>query len=240
MSPLLLSLAALAGDSSPSLSLVVHPVAETCLIGPADGEYWQAALAAEGLKPDLVEGRATVPVCATHARFGGRDFGEGTVGVATQDGGQLLVAAINDVRFYAWVERKRNRSPYGHGDVSRTRQTLRLSTHDGLALEATLGPASAAPQPWVFEGPIYLPAMGDEPGGVFTAKLSGSGEVLPFDPTRDRLTLGSSCLAATLVASGWQPVEWRRRDEATHAKSDTVSRPASREWLLHEGRERVD
>ncbi len=221
-----LALLTLATSWPPPLTIRVEPVGETCLVGEAEGAYWEAALAAEGLRPALREGKATVTVCATRARFGGRAFGEGTLGVETEDGGQLLVSAINDVRFYAWVERRRNDSPYVHGEARRDAGGARLGTDEGMALEAQRGARAGEVRQSAFVGPIYLPAMGGRPGGAFYAELRGEATVCAFDPALDRLELGPSPFAEPLRASGWRPVAWRTDEDAVHAKSDTVPRPA--------------
>lgn len=216
---------ALADPWPPPLTLSVEPVAETCLSGPADAEYWRAALAPEGLTPLLTEGRAWLTVCATRARFGGRSFGEGTLGVATADGGLFLVGAINDVRSYAWVERRRNRSPYVHGDSTRSAGAVRLGAPDGAVLVATRAERPGHPEPLDFTGPIWLPATQGEPGGAFWAALTGDGLVWQIDPTVDHVEIGPAALAAPLRDSGWAPTRWTAREASRHAKSDTVARP---------------
>ncbi|MCK6522502.1 hypothetical protein L6R49_13805 [Myxococcota bacterium] len=231
----LLPALAFARDVSPGeYTLSVSPVAELCLDGVGPLEPW-AELSALGLRPVEVDGQARLSLCVTRARFAGRRFSEAVFAVAVdgpQGPGLYLVAAHNSVPSFARVERRRNLSPYTHGQIAFSDDpalaALLLRSADGAeALRATNGGPPLSPQPSAgFEGPIYLPS-----GGHFFAQLSPASGSAPFVPDEDTLTLlpgsGQSAVAAAVAEAGFTPTGWRGSQASTHTKTRTAppSRP---------------
>ena len=233
---LLLTLgAALAAPSRTApITIDITPVYELCLSGRSDGAAWTAALAPEGLAPALTDGQATLLLCATTLRFGGRTFHESvlSVAVAEPDGadGAFLVGAYNTVRFYAWVERRRNRSPYtfAHIALGSAASPALVVTTDQVVWSASLGPrpGGMALESDPFDGPIYLPSV-DGRGGWFYAQLDGEAQITPYDPAVDGFSLGppgADPLRDRLGEVGFEPLFWSLRPAARHAKSDTQDR----------------
>ena len=228
--PLLLSGSAAAREVTPGdYTLSVSPVAELCLDGVGPLDRW-SQLSALGLRAVDVNGQASMSLCVTRARFGGRWFSEATFAVAVegpQGPGVYLAAAHNSVASYARVEQRRNLSPYTHGQIffsdDPALASLLLRSAEGVeALKATnggppLSPTSAAG----FEGPIYLPS-----GGHFFAKLGPSEGSAPFEPDEDTLTIlpgaEHSAVASALTAAGFTPTGWRGSQASTHAKTRTA------------------
>lgn len=229
---LLLSASALAASNGArTYDIAVEPVHEVCLEGLGDGAWATALLAPEGLAPALEDGRAKMTLCGTSARFGRRDFQEAILSVAVLapegEAGAYLVAALNSLRSYAWVERHRNRSPYAHGAV-----------HEGFGADGarlSLGPDEA---PWVlaatdlsgvpvmaspdlFEGALHQPGH-----TLFYARLEGEVARAPWRP-QDSFVVSETANAAistALLASQFTPTGWRLRAAGRHAKTNTLDR----------------
>lgn len=226
--------AAAAADVAPgAYTLRVSPVSELCLDGQGPLDRWEA-LGALGLRPRAADGQAQLSLCVTRARFAGRRFSEAVFAVAVdgpQGPGLYLVAAHNSVPSFARVERRRNLSPYTHGQIAFSDDpalaALLLRSADGAeALRATNGGPPLSPQASAgFEGPIYLPS-----GGHFFAQLSPASASAPFVPGEDTLTLlpgsGQSAVAAAVAAAGFTPTGWRGSQSSAHAKTRTA--PSSR------------
>jgi hypothetical protein len=227
----LLSRPAAAREVAPGdYTLTVSPVAELCLDGVGPLDRWDH-LSALGLSAVAVDGQASLSLCVTRARFGGRWFGEAIFVVAVegpQGPGAYLVAAHNSVPSYARVEQRRNRSPYTHGEVyfsgDPALAALRVRSGDGVeAIHATNGGPPLPPIPaGGFEGPIYLPS-----GGHFFARLGPSESSAPFEPAEDTLVFSpgaaQSAVAAALTDAGFTPTAWRGSQTNEHTKTRTVS-----------------
>jgi hypothetical protein len=210
--------------AAPRWDVSVEPVAELCLLGSADAAWASALLAPEGLAPELQGGRALLSICGSEARFGGRVFREGILGLQTTDG-LYLVWALNSIPSYAWVERKRNRSPYETGHVA-----LRAD-HRGALLEigvegrtrlSARGPAlQGKAQPRSYAGRIHQPGH-----SCFEAELVGDALLLPFGPG-SFWSLGppDHGLVQGLAAADFQPEQWMWREAGRHSKTRTMDRP---------------
>lgn len=212
--------------------IAVEPVDELCLAGPVDAGWAAGLLGPEGLVAAAVDGAPSASVCATASSFLGKDFAEAVFGLTVEGAGSepdlFLVRALNSVRFFAWVERTRNRSPYGYGAVTHSSDPAALSvllaTADGEVLRAgsTHPPGPASPAVEVFEGRVLQPGR-----SFFYARLEGALTRRPFVPG-DTFAVGPDAadpFAAALRASGFTPVEWRIRPAGRHAKTDTVQLP---------------
>lgn len=236
----LLPLTALAEEEAPDWDVSVSNVQEVCLFGRADLAYWQATLAPEELAPLEQDGAAVVFLCATTARFGGRLFHEGILGVMTSRDpydleAAFLVQGFNSIRSSAWIERRRNRSPYLHADILREspgpRSRFEITRRGALVARGAMGgsiPAEIDRHP-DFEGSIYLPRAegASTPGPYFEASLTGPAEATPFVPGVDTFELGpaeASTTAAHLTASHFEPTTWRIRAAGVHAKTRTYDR----------------
>ena len=235
MTPLLLLSSLLTGTASArevspgDYSLTVAPVAELCLDGVGPLDRWDH-LSALGLSAVAVNGQANLSLCVTRARFGGRWFSEAIFTVAVegpQGPGAYLVAAHNSIASYARVERRRNLSPYTHGQIffsdDPALASLLIRGADGVeALQAQNGGPPLAPTSAPgFEGPIYLPS-----GGHFYARLGPSSASAPFEPGEDTLTImpgaGQSAVASALAEAGFVPTGWRGSQTNEHAKTRTA------------------
>ena len=226
----LLTPPALAAEAR-TYDITVSPVHEVCLEGSGDAAWATALLAPEGLAPHLEEGRARLSLCGTSSRFGGRNFQEAifTVEVEAPEGGEatFLVEALESLRLYARVERRRNRSPYAWGAVrerfDEQGAALGFGPPESPWFEAhtTFAAPPSPPEPQVFEGAIHQPGH-----TLFYARLEGDRAEAPCSPA-DTLTLGPvgvSALSDALRASGFTPERWLLRAAGTHAKTNTLDR----------------
>lgn len=223
-------------------------VHEVSLIGTADLDYWQERLRQEDLYPIDVGGEAQIQICVCEGSFLGVRFREFSVSVRVSrrqndpTEGAFLVRAYNSIRFFAFVERTLYRTPYYHAGIyvsARAPAYLDLASPDGIFCAAMLPgdgqhhrrPARGEPDGW--EGAIYLPRRSTKPGAVgevFYGKLAGQTLVYPFDEDCDFVKLVPSARGGVLRQlsdSRFRVKEWHVRQDATHAKSRTVSRPSS-------------
>ena len=226
-------------EEEPAYDVVVDPMAEVCLRGVGDAAWATARLSPEALKPKLDGARATILLCATSGRFG-RSFDEVIYSVEVEDptggGGEaaFLLQAFNSVRSYAWIERKRNRSPYEYGEISVEsgvgRGAFSLHTKAGFQLTAALGPRDVGGlhQDVSFDGAIYLPQAlnpREDVGEYFLARLDGEAEVFAFDSTVDTFSFQGEGPLATLLTEGhFTPELWILRPTSRHAKTDNLER----------------
>jgi hypothetical protein len=210
--------------AAPRWDVSVEPVAELCLLGSADAAWATALLAPEGLAPKLEGGRALLSICGSEARFGGRSFREGILGLQTTDG-LYMVWALNSIPSYAWVERKRNRSPYDTGHVAFRadhRGALLELSGEGRTRLSARGPApQGAAQPRSYAGRIHQPGH-----SYFDAELVGEALLLPFGPDSS-WSLGPEdhSLVRQLRAADFQPQQWMWREAGRHSKTKTMDRP---------------
>lgn len=232
LAPLLLLLSASARaetGGAHAYDVAVEPVHEVCLEGAGEPGWAAALLAPEGLSPALLDGRAQLTLCATSARFGGRTFSEAIFSVAVEEpaggSGAFLVAALNSRRSYAWVERRRNRSPYAHGAVlerfGAEGARLRLGPEEApwVTASTALQGVAVNGQPERFEGAIYQPGH-----TLFYARLEGEVSRAPWSD-QDALEIAAgSDLSAALSASAFTPTVWRLRAAGRHAKTKTIQR----------------
>lgn len=236
-----------AGPPAP-YNITVSPVAEVCLLGTADGDFWGRRLRDAGLFPVLSAGRAQLLIAAVSARFLGLRFRELPVAVFvahTPDSptaeGVFLAGAFSSRRLFAWAERCVNGAPYVHGKIELAVQlpaSLQVSTAAAPLLCAQMSDESPARQPLGsgqdgFEGPIYLPARkrGEAPGSrLFYARTAGVTRTYAFLPA-DRVTLWPSPgypVVQDLIDSGFRGHQWQLRADGVHSKSKTVKRNAER------------
>jgi hypothetical protein len=214
----------------------VAPVKEVTLHGSADLAFWQDRLRPEGLEPAPRDGRAQLFLSATEMRFWGILFRECIVGVQVvrpaQSGepiaGLYLAQAWNTVRFFAWVERTIFKTPYRLGQIEvdpSAPAQLHVSEQGKSLIKATRRdqslPESTVAEEW--QGPVFLPRVGNRPQQLFIAQLNGLTEHYPFHLERDEFTSFGSSLPAleSLIASGFTPERWHIRPAAAHAKSKT-------------------
>jgi hypothetical protein len=219
----------------------VHDVLEVSLRGAVSLEASEERLAREGLFPSCENGRAEAVLLGAEARFMGKRFREVSLSLAVShasDGsgrdGAYLIAAFNDVRFFAWVERRLFRTPYAHGRVV-------LAGGDRPSIEA--GPRRGVPVVRVqmggdarsqrtgdeaWEGPIYLPRRaGEEYGQHFFGRLTGPSVEWPFDGASDTFVLaprGDEDPFGLLERWAFQPLRWQLRAGSVHARSKTYRR----------------
>lgn len=211
---------------------VISPVRETILIGAADLACWRGYLRPERLEPFEEGDRASLLVTAMESKFNGIPFRELTFSVRVGDGNAVYLAhAFNSSRLLGFAERTLFRTPYAYGPVELrdgARGLVRAGEGASAAFEARMG-ADAAPsarRDEVYEGPIYLPGNGREPGEMFYARLEGEAAIYPFDPARDGVVIRPEAAPVfrQLAESGFTGVEWRLRENAVHSRSKTYRR----------------
>lgn len=229
----------IAGKPQLKIAAAIEHVQEVVLAGAAELDFWRAQLRPAGLAPYAEDGRASLLISATAARWKGLSFCELSFTVAVGEGddehthgGFYLVHAYNSRRMLAFAERAFFKTPYHHGRLevaAGAPARIELIEAGAPAFVAALGggvaPSWSGDDSWA--GPIYLPGgRGPAPGPLFYARLAGHTQLFPFDPARDTLTIHPAARApifGQLRASGFAAREWRIRASASHAKSQTYA-----------------
>jgi hypothetical protein len=223
-------------------------VREVSLLGTADLAYWEDRLRRENLVPAERDGQAQLLIIATDSKYMGVRFRElsfsvlvswSEVGIPRD--AAYLVRAFNSFRFFAFCERVFFSTPYDHGDVGVSASlpaSMRLLNQREVLFRAEMGadgsgadrePSRRGPDGW--EGPIFLPKNQrgtGRPGKWFFARLSGETRIYPFVPSQDALEIERSPASDVLLAlrdSHFVAKEWIIREDASHAKSKTYTRP---------------
>ncbi len=220
--------------------VTIRNVREVTLAGTADAAFWREQLDSYGLVPYLIDGRAQLAVGGTALRWLGFAFRELTVSVAVStrpDGssndGWFLAAAVNTSPMLAAMERSMFQTPYVPGELRveaserpcvelRETNTVRL-----LAQSSARDPIPKAVDGW-WEGPIFLPRLSRaRTAGYFRARLGGPMTSYAWDAAGDSFELAEpySPPVRQLASSAFEPLEWRIRTAATHARSKTLKRP---------------
>jgi len=232
--------AAQAGDASLKYDIVVDPMAEVCLEGAGELTFWTTTLEKEGLHPTVEDGHAVLMLCANSGRFGLKFqeviytiFTSNEPGGSSRDGG-FLIYGLNSRKAYARVERKRNQSPYEHGEVVQKIEgsvaAIGGTTEDGWYVTATLSgelePISKGEKLW--QGPVHLPrAMTPEGEAdeVFDVRLSGVAETYTFAPESDTFSTGGDASVSPLLNPVvFEPKLWLVRPVGVHAKTNNRPR----------------
>lgn len=210
----------------------VEGVRDITLIGTADYDYWTDQLEHEHLIPFKRNGCAEVWICAARLRWKGVRFSELSVSlrVGIEGDDVLLISAFNTSRLFTWFERRCFHTPYRRAVMDVDATSLRsFALHDGkdvsIRAERLSGPpVETRNDAW--EGRIYLPSIGRAKSGqrFFRASLSGTSSITPFQAATDSLVLHatpSHSIASQLIDSHFRGIEWRVRNDATHARSKT-------------------
>lgn len=170
-------------------------VLDVTLRGATDPAYWRAR---------GIDGATEAMLVAADAKFKGIRFREVSFSLLV-DGGAHLVQAFNSVRFFAWVERVRFKTPYAHAQVvvSANPPSIRAGSAIHAEMRGARAPRSIAPDAWT--GRVHL-----DHGRYFIAAISGETERYAFD-------------ASDVITTPWPfvPHEWLVRRNARHAKSAT-------------------
>ncbi len=223
-------------------------VREVSLLGTADLAYWEERLLRENLLPAERDGLAQILITGTDSKYMGVRFREVSFSVLASwsEGGiprdaAYLVRAFNSSRFFAFCERVLFSTPYYHGDVEVSASvpaSIRLLDKREVLFRAEMGasgsgserePVRRGPDGW--KGPIFLPHNPrgtGRPGKWFFARLSGETRTYPFLQSRDALEIAGSPESDVLQAlsdSHFVVREWIVREDASHAKSKTYTRP---------------
>ena len=221
------------GPQPGEYTVTVEPVDEVCAVGPVRPEWAAQVLVREGLAPAGFGGAPRGSLCVTSSAFHGVAFREAVYGLyvvpigAEGEGAPpelFLVAALESLRSFAWVERTRNASPYHHGTVQHTVGPggidVHLATPEGEVLAARSAALPGAPEPAVFEGRIFQRGR-----TFFYARLEGTLDRRRAAPG-DSFVVGPDAagpFAEALRASAFVPGEWWVRPAGRHAKGDTAS-----------------
>ena len=203
----------------------VSGVREVVLEGRADLAYWSAHLQPLGLQPRAIDGHAELMIAAFEGRWMGLRFAEFIVAAALADG-YFLARAYNSNRFFAFVERKRFKTPYLPAAVDLVADapvSLQVDAGAGHRLAARMGtarePVEAHEESQ--EGPIHIPAGR---GLHYFAKVTGARTCHPFDAMQDVFEVDAAADAQGLghvAASAFEPTRWRMGTASTHARSKT-------------------
>jgi hypothetical protein len=231
----------------------IDHVREISLLGTADLAYWRERLAAEGLSPAELDGRAQILITAAEMKFKGVRFREVSFSVfvepttpstptvrdgLTYSGACFLLHAFNSVRFFAFCEHVLFKTPYSYADVrvglepsvgveifDQGQQSFHAEMHTERG--GSRPPERTGEGGWC--GPVYLPHRDGKPAKKqrhFIAQLSGHTETYPFLIDQDTLLLKPASAQSALEqmrTSNFAPTEWRVRRDAKHCKSKTYS-----------------
>lgn len=223
-------------------------VREVSLLGTADLAYWNDRLQAENLVPAEKDGQAQLLIIAADAKFMGIRFQELSFSVliswpeeGSRQDAAYLARAFNSRRMLAFSERLFFSTPYYYGDVRVSAlhpASIQLALKGETVFQARMGadgwklgrePSRHCEDGW--EGPIFLPENRrgkGRPGKWFCARLRGDTRTYPFLPSQDSLTIRPSPereVLHALLDSHFVATEWIVREDATHAKSKTYTRP---------------
>jgi hypothetical protein len=221
----------------------VRDVREVALVGGAGLAPWSEALAPEGLRPLPVDGRAEITLLASAATYMGVRFRElalcVTLAQPTRESalaGAWMARAWNSVRFFAFVERARFRTPYELAEVavdSGLPASFGASRQGSPLLRARMAarPTESEPGDDTWEGTVFLPrpdGSRDPLGKLFFVRLRGVSRVHPWAPD-DVLEIGDARDAALdlLARSDFRPHAWRIRNGAEHSRSRSYARAPS-------------
>lgn len=193
--------------------VTVRGVQEACLEGRVDGGQAAARVAAEDLS--LLDGeQALARLCAFQSRFAGVRFQELVLSLAVDDGSGspawYLVEGATTVRAFAWVERRRNHSPYSH-----------------LRRRATLTPAGlpGEPQPADVLFRLYVPAAVDGQRAWFDVQLLGPVRALEAQSADTVDVSGAPTLQAALGNLGFRGSSWAVATDRVHSRSELNRQP---------------
>lgn len=222
-------------------------VREVALVGVADLPFWSARLAAEGLRPALLEDRAAVLLTAMQGVFKGIRFREVSVSVLLDDPsrptepGAFLVHAFNSNRFFACCERVFFHTPYVAARIDVQLEPIarvEVQTPGGGSLNLEMRPPasdvrradSVGPGGW--QGPVHLPSRtrgGQVRRRWFQAVIQGETQTFAARPDdRCEFVAGSDGhVMRDLLESQFVPRQWQLRSAARHAKSKTYHRDAA-------------
>lgn len=211
----------------------IHNVTEVSLSGRADLAYWQAQLQPANLAPCDVQGQASVQISATSARWYGFAFREFTVSIGVGEANETgqprefyLAHAFNSLPLFAFMERTFFHTPYfpGQIDVQLTPPRLAVTVDGTRAFDAAMTNrvenVRTTADDWF--GPIHL----TDRSSVFYARLSGQTSAYDFSAA-DSFAIKPAAAAPIfqwLIESHFTPHEWRLRNAAAHAKSQTYRR----------------
>jgi hypothetical protein len=218
----------------------IEPVHEVSIVGSAEAEFWSRRLAAIGLTPSIVDGRAQVVLSAMASQFRGIRFRELCISVIAKVRGAessgealFLLQAFNSSRLFTFCERVFFSTPYLHARLEVSVNGLAsvdLSEGATTLLRARFSSETRKPLRTshdCFEGPIFLPPS--SPPDVrelkfFRARIAGATTVWTFDPARDVVEFpaeGGHDVFQPLHDSGFAVREWHLRPKANHARSKT-------------------
>jgi hypothetical protein len=224
-------------------------VREVSLLGTADLAFWKDRLLKEDLLPAESDGQAQLLIVAADAKYKGVRFRELSFSVlvswleeGVRQDAAYLARAFNSCRLFAFCERVLFSTPYYHGDVCVSASfpaSIRLVKKGEVIFQAEMGgdgsrlnrePSRRREDGW--EGPIFLPENRrgkDRRGKWFFAQLRGNTRTYPFLHSKDSVTIRPSPDSEVLQAlrdSHFVAKEWVVRENASHAKSKTYTRPA--------------
>lgn len=231
-------------EQAPKYITTIHGVLEVTLAGAADAGYWRERLFGEQLYPFLVDGRAQLALGGTVLRWMGLRFRELTVSVGVShspagesDDGWFLAAAFNSSALLSALERSMFKTPYVHAMLrvgSGDRPAIELRDAQGVRLAAHMNGAHAPldqAESW-WQGSIFLPRStdGSRRGRFFRARLGGQTSSYDWSQSSDSIVLArpDDPVSRMLADSRFEPLEWRIRNAATHARSATYTRAEER------------
>jgi hypothetical protein len=232
----------------PKYPVEISPVREVTLVGSADLSFWTDRLRAEKLRLADHDGQAQLYISAVASRFKGIPFCEVSISICaypdsidTTEEGIFLAHAFNSVRFFAWCERTFLSTPYYHAAIAvdpGPPASFEVTQRTGSLLRAAMtatpnadrrSPIHSGYECW--EPTIFLPMRNSRPNAPakqFFARLGGDTQVYSFLSDRDQITIQLSAAAPilqSLIDSRFTGRQWMIRQNGTHARSKTVTRP---------------
>ena len=223
-------------------------VREVTLLGTADLAFWKDRLLKEDLLPAESDGKAQLLIVAADAKYLGVRFREVSFSVlvswleeGVRQDAAYLECAFNSRRLFAFCERVLFSTPYYHADVrvsASVPASIHLVKNGKVIFRAEMGADGSKPdreaprhQEGGWEGPIFLPEIrrgNRRQARWFFARLRGDTRTYPFLPSKDSVTIGPSSDSEILQAlseSHFVAKEWVVREDASHSKSKTYTRP---------------
>jgi hypothetical protein len=217
----------------------VKNVKEVALVASANLAFWREKLATGHLFPYNRNGKAELLMSANSFLYQGKKTNEFIVSLTVSkhpDGasmdGAFLLQAFNSSRLFAWIERTFFQTPYNSAAI-RLENSIPaffiLSHKREQLIEANMVEIvqRSGKEDQLWEGPIFLPQPGDlhsKSLNFYNARLGGPTDIYPYNPDQNAFNLHfhpSYPFIQWLTDSDCKPLEWRIRNNAAHARSQT-------------------
>ncbi len=208
---------------------VIQPVLEVTLWGNANVEAWQSMLKDEGLVPYVEAGKAEFLLSAVSSKYMGMPFREFSISVRLENGDYFLIHAFNNLRFFAFAERRFFQTPYYPAKLTVTPTEVGVQRRGKLVFHAGLAPNLKPLRSGMEDAQlkIRLPKKLRKNPAVphfFYARLRGETSSFPATMADFSIAPGEDDSVFRLLRDAQFKVqEWCFRAAGIHSKSKTFN-----------------